>query len=173
MKTQKPISKMTATEKAAERVAIAKDVIKQVHAGRMIVTHGWYLCATVEDADISGDMQLCDLLRGKKCFVCAKGALFLAKLDRHNHLTVTDVNQSKGCGFVALSSYSLTDYVADLFGRATFDKIEAFFEGGFEVDANAFYQAHPDPKARLLAIMRNIIANGGYFKPEKPKAGKP
>jgi hypothetical protein len=169
---------MTAAEKAVERVVIAKDVIKQIAAGRLVARHNIYFQA--EDVENTPSAQLCDLLRGKTCIVCAKGAVFVAMLDRFNEITLLDsggyistLSEDDPTGELSFGGGSIKSYVCELFGSGMLNEIEYYFEGSsFTVNADRFYGSYANAEERPSAIMRNIIANGGDFKPEQLKGVK-
>src|SRR5689334_23260479 len=75
--------------KADLRVAIAKDVIAQVKAGRLRPKVGGFLKGIPTNAKDEDDLR--DVLKGQTCEVCAVGGLFVAALDRKNSITVDEV----------------------------------------------------------------------------------
>ncbi len=171
-----------AMTKAEKRVAIAKDVIAQVKVGRFKAATGNYVQAKTGPVTLGAGMQ--EALVGKECSVCALGAAFVAGVDRFNKLNLTVWNTGIGnfnaaCGEyerenIDTSGEDTRDYLSRYFGIRQMDAIESAFEGWSSEDdrfnfgrcatgSSAFFRAHPVATDRLLAIMRNIIRNGGEF----------
>src|SRR6185369_4934664 len=115
------------TTKAERRVEIAKDVLKMIRAKRIVVESGYgYVC--VEQA-IPGTAEtgLKELLaEAPPCTVCAKGALFVAKLDKKNKLQLGDVSSSDE--FYGLDHDKTCEYLVSDFTQPQLDLIEAAFE---------------------------------------------
>jgi hypothetical protein len=132
-------------------VAVAKDVLKLTRVLR--VKPGTYLWI-VGDAAIPQDpkeLQKAIPEIAKHCMVCAKTAMVLA----HRHLY-------GGAGMP--HNNDISDESRELFGARRADLIEDVFE--FPEAYGARFVSL-EPKPRLRAIMRNIIRNGGTFKPRK------
>lgn len=154
--------------KAEVRVRIAKDVIAQVKVGRFIASTGRYLGlpggALPDDGygELSSEVvDVQTVVKDRECRVCALGSLFVAAVDRYNEcqLPADDLGNRS----------PLAEYLARVFTPTQLNKIEAAFEGrSFSHDddyyGEGFCHAYPDPSKRLVAIMRNIIRNGGTFK---------
>lgn len=96
-----------------------------------------------------------------QCEVCARGALFLASIDRYDNCDA---------GQFADVDYDVGDEVVKRtcreWGGAQARTIEACFEGIGDVGDTYRNRYARKPRAVLLAIVRNIIANGGVFRPE-------
>ncbi len=151
--------------KAEKRVQLAKDVIKQIGAKKFIPTRGAYL--ENSNSDLNSDIfsekdygkQVNELLKNKKCKVCALGSAFVAGVLRANDMV---------CDTTYVAEGTMRDYLHKYFGfniSELFD-IECAFEG-FLADGEIqnFYVNYPNKKENLLAIMKNIIKNKGKFKP--------
>lgn len=163
--------------KAEMRVRIAKDVLAQVKADRLTPREQSYLIfrgALPVDSHgyISNeDVDVRDTLKGAKCQVCALGALFVAAVDRFNEC------QLPACRLSVGNRLDLTDYLAKAFSATQMDAIEAAFEGQSyahgdrdRVYNSRFVDAYDDSTERLRAIMRNIVRNGGTFRPSEVRA---
>jgi hypothetical protein len=139
---------------AAEmRVAIAKDVISRVQSGTMHAVTGEF----VSDSD--------------ECRVCALGGLLISAAA--NGVDV-DVEESECLGERVCDGDS---GLCSVFSREQLVLIETCYEGlnGYFADeatprAMKFHRANPGNTKRLLAIMENIVANGGTFRPTIAKA---
>ena len=154
------------TTPARERVLIAKDIIKQLQAERLVGMSGIYvrelkgkrgkeinyeneLRATTENMDAQ------KLVRNVRCGVCAKGAIVIGMVDRFDQLKfspgsiVTDHLES-----IARSGDRA--YVTQLFHPSMLNRMEDAFEDDWK-------SAYGDDTDRLDAIMRNIIAGKGEF----------
>jgi len=168
----------TRLSKAEQRVAVAKDALKQLQYEKYTATKGVYIgheletrvCKWVDgydDAELSNAKeQLQPLLIKDKglCKVCAKGALFLSAVRKFNKATVGDMSDE---------NFKVAE---NIFGSTNFDLIEAAFEkwdylrGNStwnipSLDAEAFGHKYDNDHDRLVAILKNIIKNNGTFKP--------
>lgn len=141
------------------RVAIAKDVIKQIDAHIYKATQGIYF----------------------KQIIGMDGPFPIHRDKYFNPITQTNVGEIKSCqvcaiGSVILSGIRLFNEVE--FGRthkASYDAVQIWFdmdqailiEKAFEWQSTRFYKRYPAATDRLKAIMKNIIRNKGKFVPRK------
>jgi len=190
--TNKPTKNTTAAQQEM-RIAIAKDVLKQLNAKKIIAASGtWITDSKMPDLD----EYVCDLQnKGERkfdvknyvnkvnqCEVCALGSLFVSAVNLYNNVYIsTDKNSNPQDQvwniFTNLSSSPLKRY----FSVAQLKYIEAAYEGlagehipadeRSEKYAEAFYLAHSNNNERLRGIMQNIIDNNGTFKPETSLVG--
>jgi hypothetical protein len=168
---------MSETEQAAMRVAIAKDAIEQIKAGRLIPQSGVYL--RVEGKSfyrVDPRMQIKELVAGTRCTVCALGAVFIAAVDKRNAIAVREIVEGDGC-----TSWTFRNYLQNLFSREQLCLIEMAFEqndspgdfGEFGVvvgrdevlDCWRWVDEVPESRDRLTAILENVVRNDGTFKP--------
>lgn len=138
-----------------QRVEIAKDVVARFESKqrRLVAQRGIYLSGALPK---EGELRT-DLIK-VGCRVCARGALFLASVDRHDRCNMRDF---RDCGD------SVVDRTNEDFGVEQADLIEGAFEGW--PNGRDYFELHgniEDPKRVLLAIVRNMIVNGGLFRPE-------
>ena len=158
------------TAKAETRVRIARDVIAQIKAGRFVaMVNRYFRC----EVDGYADTDVKTATAGKQCHVCALGSLFASTIDRFNSLELPAIKLRLGTGRDETEAY-LSKY----FSPKQLDIIEAAYEGekfGYAAtweEARSAIQnfAHyTDNTHRMVAIMRNIIRNGGTFKPADEK----
>ena len=179
---------MTKTE---QRVALAKDVIKQLTKKELRAVKGEYVSGPLSKAarqlnDISEysesgfiylneNLDMRDLinnqLKAKTCTVCVKGALFLAHILRNDKVTLDE--------FINVELGNLRDKEASCpipaFTPRQLDEIEMLYESdGFfrgrvinwsDNDIKKFKTIRKrlpsKPDERLKAIMRRIIKNKG------------
>jgi hypothetical protein len=174
-------------QRAAERVAIAKDALEWIQAGALQPTKSVYVDFYDETLKrklaydpIFSKVQLRDVVLGP-CQVCAKGALFLAKAVRFNNVLARQWDETA-------ESCALNGAMLDHFDADQLALIEESFEGWiasvpgtegnfvpFSEQSNPDYQAtkctydyanqFPDITDRLVAILQNIIDNKGTFIP--------
>jgi hypothetical protein len=180
-------------EPAQQRVAIAKDVLKWIDIGKITATSGTYLDIESDehvgvykdvlwtDAYYRGeiDAQEAFLRPGAKCNVCALGGLFACTVARANNIDLRAVNNA--------GQSRMHEYLAPYFSERQLILIESAFERSdfrrkdekYKLDQYGEYQFVPDPEVeravhlayasdpddRMIAIMNNIIANGGEFRP--------
>lgn len=149
--------------KAEERVLIAKDIIKLIAAKTAIrACSGTYLTARgSDDSAASFNRDARTLLKtAPLCDVCAKGAIVYAMVRRHDKLQVP-IGRSLTLHLQSTAACSDGEpYVTQLFGPLALNQMESAFENH---DWRVYYSEDDD---RLDAIMRNIIANKGTFKPK-------
>jgi hypothetical protein len=180
----------------AKRVAIAKDALNQIKLEKYKVLSGngyvvndkldkevikLHESLVAEGKDVA-KVELrthLDKLLGKvkKCEVCAKGALFLSAIRKFNNFSLKDsVNFSFGTEFCEIDD-AASDETRKIFGKANADLIERYFEKSDpykdlkdkDGDHVGFKWSHgyEDDQERLIAILKNIIANKGTFAPKK------
>ncbi len=183
--------------KGEARVAIAKDVLKWMNTKKLhasscngYVTSGDGNLFNDEDVEKNADVK--KNLKGKKCEVCALGAVFLTTVDRFNKIGCRDLvgadlmnpwteNRSRR----SLDREEITGYLKSYFTRLQLCMIESAYETSeFDTDENTFEGtqswakiakaskygedfrlAGVGPEGRLRRIMSNIIDNKGTFKP--------
>jgi hypothetical protein len=202
-KNPKPISiakknkRFKAMTKPEQRVAIAKDVIAQIKLKRIKALPLTYLVTNpTDDSDIRGDQILCGVADDTElqsvfkekitsCNCCAKGAIFLAAVERFNNLPINWKTRPFMHGGGYFSGELVTKHLGEYFSAEQLNMIEGAFEGfylghnrttrekiykyatkhGCDVlgdrDENFQYETAED---RLLAIMKNIVRNKGTFK---------
>jgi len=157
-------------------IAIAKDVLEQLN--KMIVASGTTYYEPPYDQDYIEDcVSAQDHIDGltKNCTVCALGACLLSYVRLYNDVKIWELRR----GILS----TLNNTVKKIFGMKQMQLIESAFEGqqpmisdfseqelsDAEVDAAInFGERYVKSKSKLRAIMKNIIANGGVFKPGAP-----
>jgi hypothetical protein len=143
---------MTAKEAAKRRVAIAQDVIDQIHAKKYRPTHMVYVDGPFDEFDTTASKAVT-----AKCDVCAIGGMFLSRFNLYN----------KENDYVGDS-----DTMKDRLEEAGFTSeqlrlIERCFEGWGSIEDEHPWLAELDnPEDRLIAIMQNIVDHKGTFKPK-------
>jgi hypothetical protein len=165
---------MSTRKKELTAVDIAKDVISLVKAKKVVVSTGLYFEPLGALASMRGSQRsLKNVLTGKgqnSCQVCAMGAMLCAFVAKKNELKVGDIQ----------SDQTIIDKLSPYFSQAQLRLIETAFEGyatsnpGYDSygtgtqhhqAALQFWGEYSDPTKRLIAIMKNIIENGGKFNP--------
>lgn len=137
--------------KRAMIVEVAKDVLKLTRA-LMVKTHTCFLDGQYDYETLSAeDLQLKIPKIAKNCTVCAKGAMLLAHVHLYDGMDYLPDNND------------VSDITRELFGKMA-DAVEGDFE-----DPIALRLTKMEPKARLRAIMRKVIANGGTYKRDTDK----
>jgi hypothetical protein len=176
---------MTNSEMA---VAIATDVISQLRKrnSKMKVKDGnAYVDTDFRPEDTTGDLReiLPEMLK-TDCTVCAKGALIISKARLFNKVPLKKIFPERewqnffGRHIDRLdlirNCSTMSALLSPIFPRKTADLIEAAFEKTLYYASNSsptsrksvnFGLKYPDPKKRLIAIMKNVIANNGDFVP--------
>ena len=149
------------SKKVDPRIEVARDVIKLLREKRIVATTGVYFRAKLQRRlakNKTVDVQ--ELLSSKqvtKCEVCAKGAMMVAHVMKHDNFNIKAYD---GKSVVRTDGWSCIDPLLDTFSEAQLSAIEAAFEC---FDDNDWGTKYRDNDARLRAIMRRIIKNGGEF----------
>lgn len=166
--------KFKAATMAERRVMIARDVLAQLRAQKIQARCGIYYQAPIGFTS-DGEQQLRDV--APVCTACAKGALFACKVSFVNNITVGQSRSRWDFDMAEVQNTQICAYLRPEFSRTQLALVEWAFEVGAGVScptgisqvtlnkAVAFGMAHQDSALRLRAIMRNIIENGGTFRP--------
>ena len=164
----------TRLSKTEQRVAIAKDVLKQLEAKKIVATSGCYVSLEDHDPDLEVhlDDQLSELFpKAGLCGVCALGSLFVSMVTKLNACTAKEVDFCSVNGDIALRG-SPYKYLTQLFDIDALHEIENAFEGwndwSYEVEdydgeRQTFNLIPGDDDERLRVIMQNIVGNSGDF----------
>lgn len=156
---------MTAAQK---RVAIAKDVIKQIKVRKLIISTGQF-CDIYDDG--------CPYRLGKKellrkmpvCHVCAIGAAIVSGIRLFNQLEIVDRDIDGNSQedmikkFFSPKQAALIEQAFEL-GNGWYDDTFSYKDKG-RYTAVAFGEKFKDSKDRAVAIFKNIIKNKGVFIP--------
>lgn len=147
--------KLEGTLTRAQRVEVAKDVIALCRSRQRkikIDTGAYFDTDYDKEASLLRERGQLTAKRLPPCTVCARGALFVASVDRYDRCELSPGDY--------LSSL-VQDRSEDDWGSKQTKLIESAFEGwlgGDELLPRA-------PKERLIAIMENIVANNGEYRP--------
>lgn len=165
-----------------QRVAIAKDVLKQIKAQSYIPSYGKYLDAPLGkhpepftfSASLEEPINLQNIIP-TRCSVCAIGALFVSMVRVGNNVSsdagsiYTDYGR-KNKKVVHLSPTVLFNTLSDYFSFDELRAMESLFEGWEsrvvipQKNAAAYRKvANSTPAARLKFIMQHIMDNDGMF----------
>lgn len=122
----------------------------------------------------------------KQCSCCALGGLFLGCTLYNNNTNLTQFAHASADISDYLTHFggdTISNGLTKIFSESQLRLIEQTFEGDEGIvqsdlcdddgiafpkysDASAqFYKTYPNPKSRLIAIMKNIIKNNGTFRP--------
>lgn len=166
--TRKAFKKLPKDKK---RVAIAKDVLVQLNARKIIPVTGTYLSILfAKESDKGKELQ--SVLKKKECEACALGSCFISLVRFEDNFKVKDKYIDEGEIYKSSFNSRLKKY----FSATQLVLIESAFEktdmaSGLNYnmqkmnDAIAFGRDYYYPSDRLVAIMRNIIENSGTFIP--------
>lgn len=176
----KKLHKLSEAKKRQLRVQIARDVIEQIISGatvpiRGVVIRDWSLGANLINESLRV-IPTCSAIQNsakrlKNCGVCAKGAVLLAHIKRHDSVSASEL----------VSAMTDNDTVGDvkslarIFPKKMLAEMETLFEqrgfdgnrkllGGDELDGlvgESTMHYSKSPAARLMEIMLNLISSGG------------
>lgn len=179
--------------KAEARILIAKDALKQMKFWK--ITAGKY-CEFNTVVPTGESLQKILPKVQQNCEVCAKGALFLSFVRKFNNVSTNDLNRQTSYDYNDWNNFNAEkEYVSadsgficrkleKYFTRTQLDLIEFAFEGEdvcgdtwqkteeYQDKVRAYSQQFPDDEERLKVILKNIVRNGGTFKPEANKKGE-
>ena len=150
--------------KAEMRVAVAKDALKQLELEKYKACRGTYVDWNLEDKirESDEDEQVQKIIKEHEstCQICARGALLMSSIRKFNDVTVKDFNKN------------WEKKSKQIFSTQTLELAEIAFERWNKLDHNAkqdraynFGIKYSYDNERLKAILKNIIANKGEFKP--------
>ena len=168
--------------KNRQRIKIIKDVIAYLETGKFKATQGLYLRLKGYRNAVADDDQVHELVEKSKCEVCGIGGIFVAAVMLKNELKVSDLDSNpyshnataaKHIKVEGVDDGGMREYLATWFDGDQLSLIESAFEqddgyagGSIGTDAAEFGKTYKTPRARFLAICKNMLANGGQFVPE-------
>lgn len=173
----KEFEKLTAAQK---RVEVAKDVLEQLKTNQYTPNTGFYI-NIVSNCEESDDIQS-HFSEVRRCEVCQIGAIILSVTRFRNKLTFGDV----GTNMYYMNHDKINEILKGIFTADQLLLIEHAFEGydpfadrysieGMdndidltpqEIERITDFRSHYRKSNTLMrAIMENIIANKGTFKP--------
>lgn len=175
--------------KEQRRVMIAKDVLAQLKAKKIIARRGRWLVIPVKKSTPQ-DAQVCDVADKVTCSCCALGSMMLSEIRHNDAVTIGDADRDGrdwGYGMeknrvelwhkdseVYQSTARNGDRLRRYFTKAQLQLIEIAFESGdgnysafsrTEERAAKLFTTKDGPDYRMRKIMENIIANNGKFIP--------
>lgn len=159
---KKQVEKVAAKKPVDPRVEVARDVIALLRAKRIVATKMAYFIAWTKEVH-NGEVDVQKLMVNESvtCEVCAKGALMVAFAMKHDKVKLPASRISS----VHATNEQCTRPLLETFSIDQLEQIEAAFEGW----TGTWRDEQPNNDARLRAIMRRIIANGGdFFAREAP-----
>jgi hypothetical protein len=171
--------------KSQLRVAVAKDVLKSLNILKPAHGHGYVRSdkeAAVSIVEKGGDdsKAIAESLK-KHCNVCALGACLLSTVSLFNKFKfVSERSWWSDAAYVRVNDDDLTERLGKVFTMSQMGLIEMAYEKvevgvGLQIpgfcarqgvkDAIAFGKKYRGARARLEAIMKNIVKNKGEFIP--------
>ncbi len=193
-KSNKAFEEMSPAEK---RIQIARDVLFQLNAGKLIASEGLWLGANreddedfISDKEIAKDDELKDLLKKRKeCYGCALGGMFMCAVERANKLKVSNLRLKDNNDINTINGNDVFAYMKKFFSLKQLALIEIAFEKGrgavstggrtaiidddFKIEvkegllAKYFVETIDEPSEKMRLIMENIVVNKGRFCPDK------
>jgi hypothetical protein len=160
---------MLTDEIRAKRVAVARDVIERIEAGKLRVATGGYLYIDEDAGPVDtdgliargGDLQPHVDEIERNCEVCALGAVLLSKARLMDAVPVAVL------GHVGSYQGAFHRSLADVFDENTLLAIESAFEQGRFGDtdlsrgAAVFGDQFDDDAERCVAVMEKVIEGNG------------
>lgn len=166
-------AKMTPAQK---RVQIAKDVIAQLDAKKIVAEYGSWLSPDGQQwFRAEADQQVRDFIGSTtSCEACALGSIFMCAVTRADELKVADLAETgdpDNSGKTGVSEEDVFGYLERFFDHDRLQEIETAFEGGRGVTMHSKAARDwrltlgdiPEPATVMRAIMANIIKHRGQF----------
>lgn len=160
---------------AAKRVAIARDVIEQLGTGWMVPASRWF-CVDEHEAMPPTQELSKSLAKITQCKVCGIGACFISAVRLYNAFIPSEHGLSKRYDVDSIGFREMLPYLLQFFTNDQLNRIEYVFEGMLPSDRRHELLGHPEwatinrhyhsRKDVMVAIMQNIIQNGGQFLPD-------
>lgn len=156
---------MTKRERA---VAVARDVLALIDLRKLTASHHYLRLKKNAGAipDESDMRSLC--LKTRKCSVCAKGALFVARTLGRNDVSAEDVGGMRtnvydetDRDFYLSDPEAMCGTLSDAFTTSQLSQLEDAYEG-CDWD-QSWKQSYPNDEVRLKKLMQRIIDNKGTF----------
>lgn len=161
------------------KLVIVKDVLGQIRLNKLIVKEMSYVRGNFEHPE-SGTITQHDIEAMRaRCQVCAKGALFLSRVDKFNSVDWKDVGTRLyrlARNGLDIDNESCVRSLDGAFTERELDLIEIAFErhdanglwdegvDQHEIDKHITWgQQFDDPTVRLEQICKNILDNDGEF----------
>ena len=169
-------------KRVAKGLAVAQDVLQ--HLKYLNMRQGAYISGRVSQQVAKAEdlQEVVDVVQ-KKCNVCLLGACLLSKARLYDQVPLSELFmtiEDSEAGEIEAESDLLRVRLEDCFSHRTMSLMEAAFEctAGLaegltdsERDVQLLYGAvsfgllHTSLSARVEAVMKNVVQNGGLFKP--------
>lgn len=163
-------AKFKAASATQKRMMIAEDVLDQLSAKKIKAAHrGWALMTF--DTPQNPKQEVCNVMDKAQCTCCALGAMMLSEVRINDKLKLGTLLDDDGLGLEFRMYHGADeDRLCDYFEDAQIRLIESAYERGTgRYDGTersvSFGERYKTPELRLRAIMENIVANNGTFKP--------
>lgn len=145
------------------RVAVAKDALAQINANIWKPVGFSYVFF---DEPQHRTTCLLDIDK-TKCQVCARGALFLAAVNKFNDYNPSKHTVDKIINRISRSQFGNVE--SRLWSKSQICDIEAMYEcWNYDRYDTRWEKFYPERKNRLIAILKNIIRNKGKFNKKDP-----
>lgn len=172
---------------ADKRVAIARDVLAQIAAKKLVPTAGAWLTGKDDtplfnEKDLKKDPELQSILaKTEQCEGCALGGLFMCAVKRADQLKLSELDGVKSfkkekaeyedvdmtIDHSVINTDDAFRYLKRFFSDVQLNEIESAFEKGKGAVMNfvvaRFAEEVNDPADRMRLIMENIITHKGKF----------
>ena len=161
------------------RMMVAQDVLDQVEAGKILSSPGIYFAMRNNHRNPVNtyDDGVEIIRKGGTCEACAIGFIFYSSMKNYGYCKENHAPTliGDGCGHIGFIGKDMIDTMSDAFSVKELRKMEFAFEGrsiggtDFSLaerrDCENFHASNPSDQSRLTSIMKNILKNGGDFKP--------
>lgn len=169
--------------RAEQRVAIAKDVIAQLDAKKIVARSTYFSppqkvedkCRARYGDEKVRELDLSEVTAQVKCEVCGIGAVFLSTVEFNDKLKVKEFFSYDPIHGYLSDRDNQVEYLGKWFSSKQLDEIEEYFENGSpgcdeaKPWSSSPIQREVKREKRLRMIMENIISNNGKFDPYKGK----
>lgn len=161
-----------------QRVEICKDVLKHLESGKIeSVRNSFFdnrndvIYPLIGSVDAPRSAQTA-LEKAKVCEVCAKGAIAVSWILRHNAVTLRELESMRE------DVGSMPPLLVEVFGKPLLDALETAYEGHKYSTWNdspaifeSFFEENEEPEERLKILMEHVIEHNGYLEFWEHKIG--
>lgn len=185
--TAKKTTTAKPSSKSARRIEVIQDVLASLGHLHVKASNGYIIPRNEDKALASCKLDSKEGARNlqQSCNVCAKGALFLSQVALHNKFDLTEFENPGvyNSNYFAAKHSLILSKLRELFTAGQISLVETAFEKEVfrngkriwedegdvptkkETRAIAFGSQYRAPRARLRAIMENMLNNQGFFVP--------
>lgn len=158
------------SERAKKRIRIAKDVLLQLSEKKLIPKHTYVELRDESLINLLPGTDLQKVFKKQACGVCAIGAVFVAKVRRYNEAKTQELPWNNSVSQF-IDQPQIHTNLKGIFTKEQLILMEQIYErtGLMSYEHSDYYYDKKgdriSDRKRMEMIMKNIIKNGGTFRP--------